>query len=48
MGTILDGQVHHNVELFMRLLASFTSVSLNDGRGPIVPDDTLRRLKVEN
>jgi polyhydroxyalkanoate synthesis repressor PhaR len=45
MGTILDGQVRHNVELFMRLLASFTPVSLNDGRGPIVPDDTLRRLE---
>jgi hypothetical protein len=29
----------------MRLLAGFTPVSLNDGRGPIVPDDTLRRLK---
>ena len=45
MGTILDGQVRQNVELFMRLLASFTPVALNDDRGPIAPDDTLRRSK---
>jgi hypothetical protein len=45
MGAILDEQVHQNVELFKRLLASFTPVALTYRRESIAPDHLPFRSK---
>jgi polyhydroxyalkanoate synthesis repressor PhaR len=45
MGAILDEQVHQNVELFKRLLASFTPVALTDRRESIASDHLPFRSK---
>ena len=45
MGAILGEQVHQNVELFKRLLASFTPVALTDRRDSIAPDHLPFRSK---